>query len=126
MILRVISIIFLSLALIPAERCIAGPAEPVVPYAIELRTRPFNLVLEGRRVLSIIGDSLVYDLGNETIVITSTDYEVRKFAANVKAGRRAGKLSITLVPEQKNLYNARFQAFLLHHPSLSKHPPAPN
>lgn len=91
---------------------------PAVPPAMESRNRPFTVTLDGRRVISISGDSVVYDLGNETIVITSSSEAFRNFLARIKEGRRDAKITMTLVPEQKSLYNARFQA--VHHSQHSK------
>lgn len=92
---------------------------PALPVKEVPRNRPFTVTLEGRRVMSISGDAFVYNLGNEMIVITSRKGEFRNFLARVKEGHREVKITVTLVPEQRSLYNARFQAFLMHHPHPS-------
>jgi hypothetical protein len=109
--------IFIVSLIAPLTPSFAGadPLVPSVPSAIAPRNHPFSVTLDGRRVISISGDSAVYSLGNDTIVITSTSDLFRTFLARIKEGRRDTKITVTLVPEQKSLFNARFQAFHMHH-----------
>ncbi len=112
---------FLWFVIAPVASCLADADSlvPALPVKAVPRNRPFTVTLEGRRVMSISGDAFVYNLGNEMIVITSQKGEFRNFLARVKEGHREVKITVTLVPEQRSLYNARFQAFLMHHPQPS-------
>ncbi|HEY6873345.1 MAG TPA: hypothetical protein VI298_11535 [Geobacteraceae bacterium] len=116
-----VSIVICSV-IAPILPCLANadPLVPVVSSKAVPRNRPCTVTLEGRRVMSISGDAFVYNLGSGMIVITSDDDAFRSFLAKVKEGHREAKITVTLVPELKSLYNARFQAFLMHHPQLSK------
>ncbi len=79
--------------------------------------QPATIILEGRRVISVSGDSFVYNLGHETIVITANDPGCRHFLASVRAGHRDVRIRTMLVPERKSAFNERYQAhFLNHHP----------
>ncbi len=108
---------FLWFMIAPVAPCLADADSlvPAAPMKAVPRNRSFTVTLEGRRVMSISGDAFVYNLGNEMIVITSPKGEFRSFLARVKEGHREAKITVTLVPEQRSLYNARFQAFLMHH-----------
>jgi hypothetical protein len=80
--------------------------------------QPIPIILEGRRVISVSGDSFVYNLGHETIVITANDPECRHFLANVRGGHRDMRIRLMLIPERKSAFNERYQSHLLiHHPS---------
>lgn len=91
-------------------------AEPVLPR----RDQPVAIILEGHRVMSVSGDSFVYNLGNETIVITAKDMECLHFLASVKSGHRDVRVRAVLMPERKSPFNERYQARLSAH-----HPPYP-
>jgi hypothetical protein len=79
--------------------------------------QPIALILEGHRVMSVSGDSFVYNLGNETIVITAKDMECLHFLASVRSGHRDVRVRAMLIPERKSPFNERYQAHLFsHHP----------
>ena len=82
--------------------------------------QPITIILEGRRVISVSGDSFVYNLGHETIVITANDPDCRHFLARIRAGHRDARIRAMLIPERKSAFNERYQARLLIH-----HPPYP-
>ena len=79
--------------------------------------QPITIILEGSRVMSVSGDSFVYNLGHETIVITANDMECRRFLASVRSGHRDTRIRTTLVPERKSAFNERYQAHALNHHS---------
>lgn len=82
--------------------------------------QPITIILEGRRVISVSGDSFVYNLGHETIVITANDPDCRRFLASIRGGHRDARIRAMLIPERKSAFNERYQAHLLVH-----HPPYP-
>ncbi len=103
-------LIALISVLAQAGNCLPQSIPPVpIPH-----DRPIAITLEGRRVLSISGDSFVYNLGHETIVITAATAEFRRFLANVREGRRYAVIRATLIPERRSTFNERFQAQLLN------------
>ena len=91
-------------------------SEPVIVR----HDQPITIILEGRRVISVSGDSFVYNLGHETIVITANDPGCRIFLASVRGGHRDTRVRVMLIPERKSAFNERYQARLLIH-----HPPYP-
>lgn len=105
--------IFVACSIASARLCFSE----AVPCLTVPHDRPFTVTLQARRVVSVIGDSFVYDLGNETIVIIADDEVFQHFLARVRNGRRDAKIVVTLIPERKSLFNARFQAHpFIHHP----------
>ncbi|HTG82216.1 MAG TPA: hypothetical protein VL949_09760 [Geobacteraceae bacterium] len=65
--------------------------------------------------MSVSGDSFVYNLGHETIVITAKDMECLHFLASVRSGHRDVRVRALLVPERKSPFNERYQAHLFTH-----------
>ena len=90
-----------------------GPcfSEPVIIR----HDQPLAIILEGHRVMSVSGDSFVYNLGHETIVITAKDMECLHFLASVRSGHRDVRVRALLVPERKSPFNERYQAHLFTH-----------
>ncbi len=72
--------------------------------------RPSTITLDARRVKSIDGDSLTYDLGKETIVIDADSFAARRFLADVDKGRCSSRETVTLQPDRKSPFNTRFKA----------------
>lgn len=89
-------------------------SEPVLVH----HGQPVTIILEGRHVISVSGDSFVYNLGHETIVITANDPDCRRFLASIRGGHRDVRIRALLIPERKSAFNERYQARLfIHHPT---------
>lgn len=72
--------------------------------------RPSQLTLECRRVKSINGGDIAYDLGKRVILIKADSYTARRFADDVRQGRRSASASVTLTPERKSPFNDVYKA----------------
>jgi hypothetical protein len=87
----------------PNERK-AVPFEKVTP------DRPSRVTLEARRVASIDGDTITYNLGKKSVSIQADSFNARRFVEDVKAGRASAKQSVLLKPKNKSPFNESFWA----------------
>lgn len=103
-----ISIIIVLLCASPAwgNECYEG----AVPFISVPHDRPSTIVLEARRVKSLDGNILYYDLGKETISIQADSFDARCFLRDVAAGRCSAREKVRLEPARKSPFNTRFKA----------------
>jgi hypothetical protein len=106
--MRIILTIILAATVFGAP-CLAQ----TTPFISVFRDRPSNITLEARRVQSIRGDTMVYDLGKETITISADSPAARQFLKDVRAGSRSAYATVTLDPLRKNPLNKEFRAVSL-------------
>jgi len=106
---------FLILLLwIPAFAGMTEGKLPCCSKAVHFQTVPHDkesaITLEAGRVQSINGKTFVYDLGKETITIIADSFAPERFIKDVNAGRCSAREKVTLVPDSKSPFNAKFKA----------------
>lgn len=86
--------------------CHSGPVPPK-PFPRETRS---TYTLEARRVISVQGNLILYDLGGETVVIKAEGLAPLSFVSEVQKGRCTAREAVTIEPDRKNLAEGRFKA----------------
>ncbi len=81
-----------------------------VPFTSVPHDRDSRITLEARRVKSISGDYMAYDLGKETIKIKADSFASQRFLKDVKSGRATAHQNVTLQPIRKSPFNKDFKA----------------
>jgi len=81
-----------------------------VPFTSVPHDRDSRTTLEARRVRSISGDRMTYDLGKETVTIKADSFASQRFLKDVKAGRTTAHQNVTLKPVRKSPFNKDFKA----------------
>jgi hypothetical protein len=74
------------------------------------RTGRSLITLEARRVQSVQGNVIVYDLGKETIVIKLSGVTCQLFLRDIQKGQCKARNVITLEPDETSLSGTRFKA----------------
>lgn len=85
-----------------------------VPFLSVPTDRPSIVTLETRRVVSITGNVLIYDLGTKTIHIKADSAASIRFLLDVKRGRCSASERTTLVPDRISPFNDRYKAVSSH------------
>lgn len=99
---------------------LAGPAaadscyRKAVPFLSVPTDRPSVVTLEARRVVSITGNVLTYDLGTKTITIEADSAASIRFLLDVKRGRCSASERTTLEPDRTSPFNRRYKAVSSH------------
>ena len=81
-----------------------------LPFQSVPPDRSSTVKLESRRVVSIAGKTMVYDLGSKTIRITADSFGAKRFIKDVSKGRCAARGTVKLTPERKSPFNTHFKA----------------
>ncbi len=76
------------------------------------KTTRFNMTLETKRVRSIEGGVIVYDLGKESITIRAESLASRAFVKEIRKGRCNARGFVTIEPETKSSSAAQYKAIL--------------
>jgi hypothetical protein len=82
--------------------CYKGPLTPTA-FPRENRT---TLTLEARRVVSVEGNLMAYDLGGEKVVIKVDGVACKAFLKDVEKGRCTAKGFVAIEVEKKNFSGA--------------------
>jgi hypothetical protein len=85
--------------------CYAGPVM-AMPFPREIRS---TVILDPRRVVSVEGDFIVYDIGRGTVLIRANEIAGRSFLANLKKGRCNARETVVIEPDGKALESGRFK-----------------
>jgi len=85
-----------------------------VPFLSVPTDRPSIVTLEARRVVSITGNVLTYDIGTKTITIEADSAAARRFLRDVNRGRCSASEPTTLKPDRISPFNARYKAVVPH------------
>ena len=86
--------------------CYKGPMPPV-PFPRESRS---SVMLEARRVVSVEGKIITYDIGGELIIIKAGSFAPLSFLKDVGKGRCTAREPVTIEPEKKGEATGRFIA----------------
>ena len=76
--------------------------------------RPSLMTLEARRVVSIQGSEMVYNLGNKTITIEAASAASIRFLLEVKHGRCSATEQTVLEPDRISPFNDHYKAVVPH------------
>jgi len=106
---RILLICMLLLITTPAIAW-ENPSKSAAPTQNVPAERSRQVTLENRRVVSIRGNTIVYNLGRKTITIQADCFAAREFIRDVQAGRRSAKATVTLVPERVSPFNTIYKA----------------
>jgi len=72
--------------------------------------KPAVVTLEARRVISVRGDVMTYNLGRKTITIEADSAASERFLRDIKRGRCSASLRTVLEPDRKSPFNTRYKA----------------
>lgn len=97
----------IALAIPLLSPCSYGEAVPSVSVPHD---RDSRVTLEARRVRSVNGDVMTYDLGRETITVKADSFASQRFLKDVKGGRTSARETVTLKPVRNSPFNKDFKA----------------
>jgi len=103
----VILILAIAIAIPVFSPCSYGEAVPSVSVPHD---RDSRVTLEARRVRSVNGDVMTYDLGRETITVKADSFASQRFLKDVKGGRTSARETVTLKPVRNSPFNKDFNA----------------
>jgi hypothetical protein len=110
------SIIFLVFAVIFIGSISYGWDNPCYSNSMDPKSIPretrFTMTLESKRVRSIEGNIILYDLGKETTTIRADSLAARSFLKEVRKGRCHVREPVVLEPDTKPSSNARYRTVL--------------
>jgi hypothetical protein len=106
LLLLVVTIMIASICHAGTNPCYTGN---VPPMAIPKQGRSL-IMLEARRVQSVQGNIMVYDLGKETILIKADGAVTRLFLNLVQKGECRARQMVTLEPDESSPFTPRFKA----------------
>lgn len=105
-----IVVAFIMLALTVPAMAWDNPGKSAASFISVPKERNSTITLEARRVKSIQGNTMTYDLGRETVTIKADSFAAQRFIKDVQSGRGSARQTVTLDPVRKSTFNTQFKA----------------
>lgn len=101
---------FIILAITAPAMAWDNPNKSAASFISVPKERNSIVTLEARRVKSINGNMMIYDLGRETVTVKADSFAARRFIKDVQSGRVSARETVILEPARKSAFNTQFNA----------------